>query len=218
MKDKELIKKNKHPIYLISEDVVLNDSITSIEKINVNFKIQNFISDKEKMPLDNIYIVDDSITDFSDIIKFHEKNINIDIFLLSNNSNFDFSKYKKLKVFYKPFRLFSLYKELKQVIQHRESYFQKWYLEKNNIILKEDGKKIVLTEKEYALIRLLASDVSRIFDKDTLLKEVWKINYTRNKPETRVIESLISRLRKKLNFHSSYPKIIRTTKGYKIKT
>ncbi|MBJ56758.1 MAG: hypothetical protein CMP24_00785 [Rickettsiales bacterium] len=218
MKNKELIKKTKHSIYLISEDVVLNDSITSIEKINVNFKIQSLVLDKRRMSIDDIYIVDDSSSDFLDIIKFNEKNINGDIFLLSNNSNFDFSKYKKLKVFFKPFRLFSLYKELKQVIQHRESYFQKWYLEKSNIILKENAKKIVLTEKEYDLIRLLASDSSRIFDKDTLLKEVWKINYKLNKPETRVIESLISRLRKKLNSHLSSPKIIATNKGYKIKT
>ena len=51
-----------------------------------------------------------------------------------------------------------------------------------------------------------------------IIKEVWKINYKLNKPETRVIESLISRLRKKLNSHLSSPKIIATNKGYKIKT
>ena len=218
MKNKALIKRNTCPLYIISEDLVLIESITSIEKIDMNLRILNFTFGNKQMSMNSIYIIDDSISNFLEIVKYYEKNINRDIFLLSNNSNFDFSKYKKLKVFYKPFKLFSLYKELKQAIQLRENFFQKWYLENNNIILKENGKKIVLTEKEHALISLLASDVSKIFDKDTLLKEVWKINFSRNKLETRVIESLISRLRKKLKLHVACPKIIGTNKGYRIKT
>ena len=57
-------------------------------------------------------------------------------------------------------------------------------------------RRIELSAKEFALLRTLAADPTRVFTKEELLRDVWGF---RSLGRTRTIDSHASRLRRKLN-------------------
>jgi DNA-binding response OmpR family regulator len=57
-------------------------------------------------------------------------------------------------------------------------------------------REIVLAKKEFALLRILASDPTRVFTKEQLLDSVWAY---RGPSKTRTLDSHASRLRRKLD-------------------
>lgn len=59
-----------------------------------------------------------------------------------------------------------------------------------------DGRPISLSQKEFGLLRILASDPTRVFSKDELLAAVWAY---RGPSKTRTLDSHASRLRRKLD-------------------
>jgi DNA-binding response OmpR family regulator len=58
------------------------------------------------------------------------------------------------------------------------------------------GRKVVLSAKEYALLRALAADPKRVFTKDELLRDVWGWSPAGT---TRTLDSHACRLRRKLS-------------------
>ena len=63
-------------------------------------------------------------------------------------------------------------------------------------------QEVVLAKKEFALLRVLISDPTRVFAKEELLDEVWGF---RGNTRTRTLDSHASRLRRKLDpVHSRY--------------
>lgn len=60
------------------------------------------------------------------------------------------------------------------------------------------GRPLRLSKKEFALLRLLASDPSRVFTREELLTQVWGYADPRS-VATRTVDSHASRLRSKLN-------------------
>jgi len=63
-------------------------------------------------------------------------------------------------------------------------------------------REVALAKKEFALLRVLATDPTRVFTKDELLRDVWGY---RNPGKTRTLDSHASRLRRKLDpEHSRY--------------
>jgi DNA-binding response OmpR family regulator len=63
-----------------------------------------------------------------------------------------------------------------------------------------EGRPIPLSNKEFSLLRVLASDPTRVFSKKELLREVWGY---RTDARTRTLDSHASRLRRKLDPESS---------------
>jgi DNA-binding response OmpR family regulator len=59
-----------------------------------------------------------------------------------------------------------------------------------------EGREIALSNKEFSLLRVLASDPIRVFSKRELLAEVWGY---RTEARTRTLDSHASRLRRKLD-------------------
>jgi DNA-binding response OmpR family regulator len=59
-----------------------------------------------------------------------------------------------------------------------------------------DGHPVALSKKEFALLRILASDPTRVFSKEELLAAVWAY---RGPSKTRTLDSHASRLRRKLD-------------------
>jgi DNA-binding response OmpR family regulator len=57
------------------------------------------------------------------------------------------------------------------------------------------GEEVTLANKEYALLRALAGDPTRVFTREELLREVWGF---RSMGRTRTLDSHASRLRRKL--------------------
>jgi DNA-binding response OmpR family regulator len=65
-----------------------------------------------------------------------------------------------------------------------------------------EGRDVTLSNKEFSLLRVLASDPIRVFSKKELLAEVWGY---RSEAQTRTLDSHASRLRRKLDpDHSRY--------------
>ena len=63
-------------------------------------------------------------------------------------------------------------------------------------------REVALAKKEFALLRVLASDPTRVFSKEELLREVWGFG---SPSRTRTLDSHASRLRRKLDpEHSRY--------------
>jgi DNA-binding response OmpR family regulator len=58
-------------------------------------------------------------------------------------------------------------------------------------------RSVHLSKKEFTLLRVLASDPTRVFSKDELLRDVWGFTAPANK--TRTLDSHASRLRRKLD-------------------
>jgi DNA-binding response OmpR family regulator len=63
-------------------------------------------------------------------------------------------------------------------------------------LVKVDGEELVLANKEYELLLLLASEPRRVFTKAELLRDVWGY---RTMGRTRTLDSHASRLRRKLD-------------------
>ena len=59
-----------------------------------------------------------------------------------------------------------------------------------------DGRPVQLANKEFSLLRMLASDPTRVFTKAELLRDVWGF---RSLGRTRTLDSHASRLRRKLD-------------------
>ena len=60
------------------------------------------------------------------------------------------------------------------------------------------GVPLALSQKEFALLRILASDPVRVFTKDELLRQVWGFRHVGT---TRTLDSHACRLRRKLGMH-----------------
>lgn len=59
-----------------------------------------------------------------------------------------------------------------------------------------DGKEVGLTPKEYELLVFLAKSPDKVFDREQLLKEVWKYEFF---GDLRTVDTHVKRLREKLN-------------------
>jgi len=57
-------------------------------------------------------------------------------------------------------------------------------------------REVALAKKEFALLRVLASDPTRVFTKEELLDSIWAY---RGPAKTRTLDSHASRLRRKLD-------------------
>ncbi|WP_053219353.1 response regulator transcription factor [Virgibacillus senegalensis] len=62
--------------------------------------------------------------------------------------------------------------------------------------VKADGKEVSLTPKEYELLYFLAKSPDKVFDREQLLKEVWKYEFF---GDLRTVDTHVKRLREKLN-------------------
>ena len=68
-----------------------------------------------------------------------------------------------------------------------------------------DGRRVALATKEYELLLKLASEPTRVFTKEQLLREVWGF---RSLGRTRTLDSHASRLRRKLAAVSARPWVV----------
>jgi DNA-binding response OmpR family regulator len=73
-----------------------------------------------------------------------------------------------------------------------------------------DGRPVELTTLEFDLLLFLAKHPGRVFSRDQLLEQVWGSDRV---VDSRSIDSLVSRLRKKVEADPDSPKLIQTVWG-----
>ena len=75
-----------------------------------------------------------------------------------------------------------------------------------------DGQNVVLTLKEYSILRLLAENKGKVFTRDSLLSKIWGYDYD---GENRTVDVHIKSLRTKLGKCGDKIETVRGV-GYKI--
>ena len=76
--------------------------------------------------------------------------------------------------------------------------------------VKRAGERIVLTQREFELLRFLASHPGQVFSREVLLNQVWGYEYF---GESRTVDVTIRRLREKIEVDAAQPEYIHTKRG-----
>ena len=77
-------------------------------------------------------------------------------------------------------------------------------------MLEKDGRTIEVTTLEFELIHFLAARPGRVYSREDLMREVWGEDRV---VDTRSIDSLVSRLRRKLETGPDDPRFVQTVWG-----
>lgn len=73
-----------------------------------------------------------------------------------------------------------------------------------------EGRSLAMTQKEFAMLRLMAGRPGEIISRETFLDEVWEYNAW---PTTRTVDNFIATLRAKLEPDADRPQLIETVRG-----
>ena len=119
----------------------------------------------------------------------------------------------------KPFGMMEMVSRVKAVLRRSQPKQTASLLKMDGLTLDEsqhtvtiDGQRVVLTYKEYGLLRLFLSHPGMAFSREQLLQTVWNTDYA---VETRTVERHIRTLRQKLGEYGRYIETIRGV-GYRL--
>ena len=119
----------------------------------------------------------------------------------------------------KPFGMMEMVSRVKAVLRRSQPKQTASLLKMDGLTLDEsqhtvtiDGQRVVLTYKEYELLRLFLSHPGMAFSREQLLQTVWNTDYA---VETRTVYMHIRTLRQKLGEYGRYIETIRGV-GYRL--
>ena len=119
----------------------------------------------------------------------------------------------------KPFGMMEMVSRVKAVLRRSQPKQAPSSLKLKGLTLDEsqhtvtiDGERVVLTYKEYELLRLFLSHPGMAFSREQLLQTVWNTDYP---VETRTVDMHIRTLRQKLGAYGRYIETIRGV-GYRL--
>ncbi len=118
----------------------------------------------------------------------------------------------------KPFGMMEMVSRIKAVLRRAGSHnalvlsYGIILMDENKHTVSVEGDSILLTLKEYELLKLFMEKPGRVFTRDNILKSVWGIDYS---GETRTVDVHIGTLRTKLKKAGDYIQTIRGV-GYKM--
>ena len=202
-------------IYYFGSDKSIYDSLESLSKIKKNFIIKNIDNITKKNFNDSILILDDSFKDFLKLIRFFSKKNRANLIITAKKENITVSSLQNLKFFLKPIKVIDLYKEILKKIRNNVNDLSIHINHSDFSLVDKKGKKLNLTEKEFKLVEILLVNDKKALNKKNLLYKVWGIPSEKaDSLNTRVLETLISRIRKKIIFSKINIKIIKNKSGY----
>ena len=124
---------------------------------------------------------------------------------------------KNYKIFLKPLKIFELHKEISNNISKNIEGGELWKLDRGKLKFYKNNKNYIdLTEKEFYFLFFLLQGKGRPLTKKQLLNKVWNLSFNNSILDTRVVETLVSRIRKKFKKVANPPKIIKDSVGYKL--
>lgn len=119
----------------------------------------------------------------------------------------------------KPFGIMEMVSRVKAVLRRCRHIQQTGRLKVEGLVLNPDehtvavdGQRVILTYKEYELLRLFLSQPGIAFTREQLLANVWKTDYL---GETRTVDMHIRTLRQKLGRYGSLIETVRNV-GYRL--
>ena len=146
----------------------------------------------------------------------HKKNFE-NFFILLKSENLGIFEKKNYKIFLKPLKIFELHKEISKKISRNIEGGELWKLDRGKLKFYKNNKNYIdLTEKEFYFLFFLLQKKGSPLTKKQLLNKVWSLSFNHSISDTRVVETLVSRIRKKFKKVASPPKIIKDSLGYKL--
>lgn len=76
--------------------------------------------------------------------------------------------------------------------------------------VRKDGEAVDVSQREYELLRLLASSVGTVFSREQLMSQVWNYDFF---GDTRAVDVAVRRLREKLEDDPAAPQLLCTRRG-----
>lgn len=115
----------------------------------------------------------------------------------------------------KPFGMMEMVSRVKAVLRRTQTQSTLHTLQAGGILLNvdehtvsADGKRVLLTYKEYELLKLFLGNPGTAFTREQLFREVWGIDYV---GETRTVDMHVRTLRQKLGESGA---LIQTVRGF----
>lgn len=220
--EKETTKENiiaLFKVYYIGESSAIYLSLKNLSLNSKKFMLQKTTFKKEFSFKKAFIILDDSSNTIKKELDFLKQKRFKDFFVLLNKRNISMIDSNSSNFFIKPLKIFDLHEEIYRRIKKINVTSYKWRLDRSNLnFCGKNNEYVQLTEKEYNFLYLLLNYKDHLLDKEYLLKKIWKIS-SENKTqmrETRVVETLVSRIRKKLSKYNDAPKLLKVKRGYKI--
>ena len=214
---KENINTNFVDVFFIGEDLSIFRSLKDLSSKQETFLIEKTNFSKNIITNNSFLLIDDSIDKFSEKISFlHKKNFE-NFFILLKKENLGVFEKKNYKIFLKPLKIFKLHKEICNKISKNIEAGELWKLDRGKLkFYKNDKDYINLTEKEFYFLFFLLQRKGNHLTKKQLLNKVWNLSYNHSISDSRVVETLVSRIRKKFKKATNPPKIIKDNLGYKL--
>ncbi|MDA9655118.1 helix-turn-helix domain-containing protein [Pelagibacteraceae bacterium] len=206
-------------VYYIGKDTAIYLSLRSLSLKSKKFVLVKKVLNKSLSLKKAFMILDDTSEDIRKEITFFKKRKFSNFLILLDKKNISMIEEESFNFFLKPLSIFDLHEELYRRIEVICTISDKWILDRANLkFCGNKNEQVQLTEKEYKFINYLLDNRGNLIEKEYLLKKIWMINLE-NKiqiKETRVVETLVSRIRKKLSEYSSAPRLIKKKGGYTI--
>ena len=214
---KEKININSVDVFFIGEDLSIFHSLKDLSYKLETFLIEKTNFSKNIITNNSFFLIDDSIDKFSEKISFLHKKKFENFFILLKKENLGVFEKKNYKVFLKPLKIFKLHKEISNKISKNIEGGKPWKLDRGKLKFFKNNKNYIdLTEKEFYFLFFLLQGKGGSLTKKQLLSKVWNLSFNNNISDTRVVETLVSRIRKKFKKLENPPKIIKDSLGYKL--
>ena len=214
---KEKINITSVDVFFIGEDLSIFHSLKDLSSELETFLIEKTNFSKNIITNNSFFLIDDSIDNLNEKISFLYKKKFENFFILLKKENLEVFEKKNYKTFLKPLKIFELHKEISNKISKNIEVSELWKLDRGKLkFYKNDENYINLTEKEFYFLFFLLQKKGVPLSKKQLLSKVWNQSYNSSISDTRVVETLVSRIRKKFKKVANPPKIIKDSKGYKL--
>ena len=202
-------------IYYLGKDASIFESLESLSKIKKSFIIKR-IDFIENINLnESLLILDDSSKGFVKLINSFSNKKRNNIIVTTKKENITLNTMESLRFFFKPIKVLDLYKEILNKIKNNVNNLDFNINHRDFSLTNKSGKILKLTEKEFKLIDVLIKNNGKAITKKNLLYIVWGLRLEKvDSINTRVLETLISRIRKKIVYSKLEMKIIKNKFGY----
>ena len=214
---KEKININSVDVFFIGEDLSIFHSLKDLSYKLETFLIEKTNFSKNIITNNRFFLIDDSIENFDEKISFLHRKSFENFFILLKKENLEFFEKKNYKIFLKPLKIFELHKEICNKISKNIEVGEIWKLDRGKLKFYKNNKNYIdLTEKEFYFLFFLLQGKGSPLTKKQLLNKVWNLSFNNSISDTRVVETLVSRIRKKFKKVANPPKIIKDSSGYKL--
>lgn len=202
-------------IYYFGKDTSIFDSLESLSQIKKSFLIKKIDNVTKKKFNDSVLILDDSFIGFIKLIKIYSKDNYNNLIVTTKKENITLSSLQNFKIFLKPIKILDLYKEILKKIKNNFNDFNFRLNHSDFSLTDEKGNNLKLTEKEFRFVEVLLNNNEQAMSRKNLLYNVWGLHLDKVESlNTRVLETLLSRIRKKIISSKIKIKIIKNKFGY----